>query len=98
EVGRAQLASLFVDLLQKCSSAVQGIDADVSRKRRQPGFASGYYLVVVSVLVIHNGVASVLRADGEYRVILCAEIAAIRTRPPKSLAVAGHSGQDDIVR
>src|SRR5262249_41794798 len=37
-------------------------------------------------------------ADSEHRVILGAEVAAVGTSPPQSLAIAGHGGQNDIAR
>src|SRR5207253_6211986 len=76
----------------------QAIDGDVGRQWRQAGLASGHDLVVVSVLVVNDGVAGVFRADGEYGIVLGAEVAAVRSGPPQPLAVARHGGQDHVAR
>ena len=48
--------------------------------------------------IVNDGVAGMFRADREHRVILGAEVAAVRTGPPQTLAVAGHGGQDHVAR
>src|SRR5262245_13414517 len=89
---------MFVQLLQQRPSAIQSIESDVSRQRWQPGLASRHDFVVVSVLVVHDGVAGVFRTDGENWIVLGPKVTAVGTRPPQSLAIPGHGGQHDVTR
>src|SRR5438132_13146083 len=77
---------------------VQTIERDISWQRRQPGRATGHDVVVVSVLIVHDSIPGVLRADPEHRVVLGTEVATIWTGPPQPLAVAWHGGQHYVAR